>query len=98
VLTSWSGPSATQHIRIPVGEGICGAAVAAKETVLVPDVSQDSRYLQCFLNTQSEIVVPILKDGSAIAEIDVDSDQLGAFGPTDRDYLAWVAGELARVV
>ena len=98
VLTSWSGPSATQHVRIPVGEGICGAAVAAKETVLVPDVSKDDRYLQCFLNTQSEIVVPIIKNGSAIAEIDIDSDQLAAFGPTDREYLVWVAGELSGIL
>ena len=94
-LASWSGPSATQHVRIPVGTGICGAAVSAKETVVVPDVTQDSRYLQCFLNTKSEIVVPIIKDGSAIAEIDIDSDKLDAFGTTDREYLAWVAMELS---
>ncbi len=98
VLASWSGPSATQHVRIPVGQGICGAAVSTKETVVVPDVSQDSRYLQCFLNTRSEIVVPIMKDGTPVAEIDVDSDQLDAFHPTDRDYLTWVADELSRVL
>ena len=98
VLTSWSGPSATQHVRIPVGQGICGAAVAAKETVVVPDVNNDPRYLQCFLNTQSEVVVPILKAGSAVAEIDIDSDQLRAFGQADTDFLAWVADELAKIV
>src|SRR5574340_267092 len=54
VLAAWSGPSATQHVRIPVGEGICGAAVSAKETVLVADVNADPRYLACFLNTRSE--------------------------------------------
>ncbi len=98
ILTSWSGPSATQHVRIPVGQGICGAAVSTKETVVVPDVDKDPRYLQCFLNTRSEIVVPILKDGSAVAEIDIDSDQLNAFGPTDQEFLAWVAGELANIL
>lgn len=98
VLSSWSGPSATQHVRIPVGQGICGAAVTSKETVLVPDVNHDPRYLQCFLNTQAEIVVPILKSGSAVAEIDIDSDQLNAFGQPDTDFLAWVADELAKIV
>ncbi len=98
VLASWSGPSATQHVRIPIGQGICGAAVSTNETVVVPDVSQDSRYLQCFLNTRSEIVVPILKDGHAVAEIDIDSDQIDAFRSTDREYLGWVADELSRVL
>ncbi len=98
VLTSWSGPSATQHVRIPVGQGICGAAVTAKETVVVPDVNRDPRYLQCFLNTRSEIVVPVLKDGAAVAEIDIDSDELSAFGESDTQFLAWVAGELASIL
>ncbi len=98
VLTSWSGPSATQHIRIPIGQGICGAAAASKETVVVPDVSKDARYLQCFLNTRSEMVVPILKDGSAKAELDVDSDQLDPFGDADRQFLDWVAQELGRIL
>ena len=97
-LTSWSGPSATQHVRIPLGAGICGAAVTAKEPVLVPDVSQDARYLQCFLNTRSEMVVPTLRDGLAVGEIDIDSDQLSAFTEADRGFLPWVAGELAGVL
>jgi L-methionine (R)-S-oxide reductase len=98
VLTSWSGPSATQHIRIPIGQGICGAAVSTRETVVVPDVNSDPRYLQCFLNTRSEMVVPILKDGAALAEIDIDSDQLNAFGSPDKEFLAWVAHELAGIL
>lgn len=98
VLSSWSGPAATQHTRIPVGQGICGAAVVAKETIVVADVNADPRYLQCFLNTRSEIVVPILKDGAAVAEIDIDSDQLDAFKPGDREFVGWVAEELARIL
>ncbi|HEY7587687.1 MAG TPA: GAF domain-containing protein [Thermoplasmata archaeon] len=98
VLASWSGPGATQHMRIPVGEGICGAAVAGRETIIVPDVDKDPRYLQCFLNTRSEIVVPVLKDGTTAAEIDIDSDVLDAFTATDRQFLEWVAEELARIL
>ena len=98
VLTSWSGPAATQHTRIPIGQGICSAAVAAKETIVVPDVNADPRYLECFLNTRSEIVVPVLKNGTATAEIDIDSDQLDAFAPRDREFLEWVAEELAAIL
>jgi GAF domain-containing protein len=98
VLQSWSGPSATQHTRIPIGTGICGAAVSEKATVLVPDVSADPRYLQCFLNTRSEIVVPILRDGTALAEIDIDSDRVDAFTATDRAFLESVASDLADIL
>ncbi len=98
VLQSWSGPFATEHTRIPLGQGICGAAVAARETIVVPDVRQDPRYLRCFLNTQSEVVVPILRDGEPLAEIDVDSDRLSAFTPTDRMFLEWVAQTLEPIL
>ncbi len=98
VLTSWSGPSATQHVRIPVGEGICGAAVTSKEVINVPDVEADPRYLQCFLNTRSEMVVPVLREGDARAEIDIDSDEKGAFTSADDQFLRWVAEELASIL
>jgi L-methionine (R)-S-oxide reductase len=98
VLASWSGPSATQHTRIPIGQGICGAAVSEKATVIVGDVNDDPRYLQCFINTRAEIVVPILRAGAAIAEIDIDSDQVNAFGSRDKEFLEWVAEELAPIL
>jgi L-methionine (R)-S-oxide reductase len=98
VLAAWSGPSATQHVRIPVGQGICGAAITAKETVVVPDVNADPRYLACFLNTASEIVVPIGRDGTPVAEIDIDSDRTDAFQTADRDFLGWVADQLSPLM
>src|SRR3989442_13379550 len=49
----------TPHERIPLGRGICGAAAASGETVVVPDVNADPRYLSCSLKTRSEIVVPV---------------------------------------
>src|SRR5437763_2638754 len=57
VLGPWRGPAATEHVRIPIGQGVCGAAAQSGRTELVPDVSRDPRYLQCFLDTRSEIVV-----------------------------------------
>ncbi|HYS99232.1 MAG TPA: GAF domain-containing protein [Thermoplasmata archaeon] len=98
VLASWSGPSATLHTRIPIGQGICGAAVAEKQTIVVPDVDNDPRYLQCFINTRAEIVVPVLKDGAPVMEIDIDSDQTNSFTETDREFLEWVAGELRTIL
>jgi L-methionine (R)-S-oxide reductase len=82
----------TEHVRIPVAKGICGAAVAQGKTVIVEDVSADSRYLACSLETQSEIVVPIRADGKIIGEIDIDSHTLNAFGPADRQFLEECAG------
>jgi L-methionine (R)-S-oxide reductase len=98
VLASWSGPAATLHNRIPIGKGICGAAVSEKATIIVPDVNNDPRYLQCFINTRAEIVVPILRGGAPIAELDIDSDQLNAFTATDKEFLEWVAEELVKIL
>ena len=50
---------ATPHIRIPVHQGICGAAAASRSTIVIDDVNADPRYLSCSINTRSEIVVPI---------------------------------------
>ncbi len=85
----------TPHTRIPVTEGICGAAVREGQTTIVPDVSQDPRYLACSLETRSEIVVPIRREGRIVGEIDIDSDDLAAFGEEDRQLLEAVAERLA---
>jgi GAF domain-containing protein len=77
----------TEHVRIPVTEGICGAAVAQGETVIVEDVSADPRYLACSLETRSEIVVPIRARGKIVGEIDIDSHTINAFGADDRSFL-----------
>src|ERR1700678_966990 len=77
----------TEHIRIPVTEGICGAAVAQGETVIVEDVAADPRYLACSIETKSEIVVPIRAHGRIVGEIDIDSHALSAFGADDRSFL-----------
>src|SRR5271156_1829922 len=77
----------TEHVRIPVTQGICGAAVAQGETVIVEDVASDPRYLACSLETRSEIVVPIRVKGKIRGEIDIDSHLRNAFGAEDRSFL-----------
>jgi L-methionine (R)-S-oxide reductase len=91
VLGPWKGPQATEHVRIPIGEGVCGAAAASGQTEIVDDVESDERYLACFPSTRSEIVVPIVYEGRVVGEIDIDSDRTAAFGPEDRTLLERVA-------
>ena len=83
------------HVRIPIGSGICGAAASSEKTIIVPDVNKDSRYLACSLETRSEIVVPIFRDGKVVGEIDIDSHTLDAFGSEDRESLEEVARFIA---
>jgi len=94
-LDAWSGPAATEHTRISMGKGVCGFAAKAGRTEIVSDVSKDPRYLQCFLSTKSEIVVPILNGGKVVGEIDIDSDQLDSFSSVDREFLEVVARKVA---
>lgn len=93
VLGAFTG-APTPHVRIPVTQGICGAAVAAGETVVIDDVNSDPRYLACSIETKSEIVAPIYVNGRVAGEIDIDSHQAAAFGSEDRKFLE----ETARIV
>jgi GAF domain-containing protein len=98
VLAAWRGPRETEHVRIRIGDGICGAAAASGTTEIVDDVEGDSRYIACFPSTRSEIVVPILAPGPVgdegdrvRGEIDIDSDEPAAFDEGDRVFLEHVA-------
>lgn len=84
----------TEHVRIPVGAGICGASAASGSTIVVDDVGADERYIACSLETQSEIVVPIKRGGRYLAQIDIDSDRRAAFGPQDR----WLLERAAALI
>jgi len=95
-LSAWAGPAATVHTTIPVGKGVCGWAAKSGRTEIVSDVSKDSRYLECFANTRSEIVVPVLREGKVVGEIDIDSDELNAHSSVDREFLEAVASKIAK--
>ncbi len=85
----------TPHTRIPIGQGICGAAVAEEQTIIVPDVHADTRYLACSLETKSEIVVPI-QGRHMYGEIDIDSHTPEAFWENDKNFLEHMARSLAK--
>jgi L-methionine (R)-S-oxide reductase len=74
----------TPHTRIPLNEGICGAAASSGQTVVVDDVKKDPRYLACSLETKSEIVVPVFVRGKVVGELDIDSHFPAAFGRDDQ--------------
>jgi L-methionine (R)-S-oxide reductase len=93
-LRSFRG-RATEHVRIPVGQGICGRAAREARTVVVDDVNADPAYLACSLETRSEIVVPVMRGGEVLGEIDIDSDVPAAFTPVDRVFLERLAALIA---
>jgi L-methionine (R)-S-oxide reductase len=86
----------TPHTRIPLNQGICGAAASSGRTVIVDDVNKDSRYLACSLETKSEIVVPVFAKGKVVGELDIDSHFLAAFGPEDRKLCEHAAVVLGK--
>ena len=86
----------TPHTRIPLNQGICGAAASSGKTVVVDDVHADSRYLACSLETKSEIVVPVFAHGKVVGELDIDSHFLAAFGPDDRKLCEHAAAILGK--
>jgi len=77
-----------------VTEGLCGAAVASRNPVVVGDVRRDPRYLRTLGDTRSEIVVPILEPGRVLGVIDVESERPDAFGELDRARLERVTALL----
>lgn len=74
-------------IAIPVGKGVCGTAVAEKRTLVVADVHQFPGHIACDCASNSEIVVPIYKDGKIIGVLDIDSPVFDRFSDTDKQGL-----------
>lgn len=89
VLGPFQGPIACT--RIPFGRGVCGTAWQRAETVIVPNVHEFAGHIACSSASNSEIVVPILRDGQVIAVLDIDSKDFNTFDETDRLYLEQIA-------
>jgi len=81
----------TPHTRIPLNQGICGAAASSGQTVVVDDVSKDPRYLACSLETKSEIVVPVFVKGKVVGELDIDSHFPAAFTREHQELVQYCA-------
>jgi len=87
VLGSFVGKP-TPHTHIAVGKGICGQVAESGQTMVVQDVTRVENYISCGLDVQSEIVVPIMKNGKFVAELDIDSHSPGPFTEEDNKFLA----------
>src|ERR1700727_241936 len=90
VLGAFEG-AMTPHTRIPLNQGICGAAASSGQTVVIDDVSKDPRYLACSLETRSEIVVPVFAFGKVVGELDIDSHFPAAFTPEHQKLVQYCA-------
>lgn len=81
VLGPFQGPLACT--RIALGRGVCGTAALRAQTILVPDVEQFPGHIACSSASRSEVVVPLLKEGTVLGVLDVDSDRLDDFDAQD---------------
>ena len=71
-------------VRIPVGQGVCGTAVARRQSIVVPDVDAFPGHIACDTASRSELVVPLERGGKILGVLDLDSPLPGRFDETDR--------------
>lgn len=88
----------TDHVIIPFGKGICGQVAVSGETFVVPDVEAQNNYLACSLDTKSEIVVPIIKGGKNIGQIDIDSHVTDPFTAADTELLEYLCAKVSEIL
>lgn len=72
--------------RIKIGNGVCGTAVATREVQLVPDVHQFPGHIACDSASNSELVVPIIKEGKVYGVLDLDSPEKERFTELEKEY------------
>ena len=94
-LHNYVGPT-TQHGRIPVGEGVCGTAVAEGKNQNIADVTAIENYLACSPTVKSELVVLIRAGAQIFGQIDIDSDEAAAFTDEDEAAIQVIADKLAE--
>ena len=83
-------------VRIPVGKGVCGTAVADKKTMLVEDVQAFPGHIACDAASRSEIVIPLMKEDQVIGVLDIDSPELSRFTEDDQKGLELFVEVLAK--
>ncbi|AFR34740.1 GAF domain-containing protein [Riemerella anatipestifer] len=88
----------TDHTVIPFGRGICGQVAVSNKTFEVPDVMAEDNYLSCSIDTKAELVVPIIKNGENIGQIDIDSHTINPFTKEDVKLLEWLCSEVATIL
>ena len=89
ILGPFQGPVACMHIAI--GKGVCGTAAKTRETQIIPNVHEFAGHIACDAATNSEIVIPIMKNEVLIAVLDLDSKNFTRFDDIDAEYLTKIA-------
>ena len=89
VLGPFQGPIACT--RIPYGKGVCGTAWQRAETVIVPNVHNFPGHIVCSSASNSEIVVPLIRNNQVVSVLDIDSKDFNTFDDTDQFYLEQIA-------
>lgn len=97
ILESYVGKP-TIHEEITIGEGLCSQAIVQNDVVNEPDVTSNSKYLACSLETRSELVVPVRSNGVPVGEIDIDSDTPKAFTEEDEKFISKLAELISEQV
>lgn len=88
----------TDHTVIPFGKGICGQVAVSNSNFVVPDVKAQGNYIACSISVKAEIVIPIIKDGKNIGQIDIDSKTADPFSSEDERFLEWICEKVASVL
>ena len=83
-------------VRIPLGRGVCGTAASEQKTLRIEDVHQFPGHIACDAASQSEIVIPLVKDGKLIGVLDIDSPEKARFDEDDQKFLEIFTDELLR--
>ncbi len=87
----------TDHTRIPFGKGICGQSALTNQPFVAQDVLKEENYLSCSPEVKSEIVIPVMKDGNFMAQLDIDSHLLAPFDDEDQQFLEKVCNLIEKV-
>lgn len=92
---AWHGPAAPAHPIFTVEQGLTGHAIRRREVVLSNDVAADERYLSNQPDSGSELIAPVIVEGTVVGTLDVESEQTDAFRESDRQAFARLAGCLS---
>lgn len=95
VLGPFQGPLACT--RIAYGRGVCGTAWQEQRTLVVPDVHQFKGHIACSSASNSEIVVPVFRNGQIIAVLDIDSEHYNTFDEIDRVWLERIVTAISNL-
>ncbi len=97
VIVAASDEEPPAYPRFPITQGLCGAALESRKSIIVGDVRRDTRYLPTFHTTRSEIIVPMINEHKqVVGMLNAESDKPNAFGQEDRQFLERAAGLIAH--